>query len=120
MMVLLVVVGGGVGAVSRWFVTVWLGTSSTGFPIGTTVVNVVGSFLLGVLVGLDSSIGGSIRDPLAIGLLGGFTTFSTWMVEIDRGESTRAQILVGTIPLFSGLMAATIGLGLGSLLGSAT
>jgi CrcB protein len=118
MIVALVVLGGGFGAVSRWLATVWLGTNSKGFPVGTTAVNVSGSFVLGVLVGLDISVASNLRDPLTIGLLGGFTTFSTWMVEIDRAQPTRNRILVGIAPMIAGLAAAAVGLFIGGLIGS--
>jgi CrcB protein len=114
--VTLVVLGGGLGAVARWLLTAWLGTSRHGFPVGTTAVNVVGSLLLGVVVGFDTSIGPSVADPVAIGLLGGFTTFSTWMVEVDRAGTSRDRGMIVLVPMTAGLVAATIGLGIGSLL----
>lgn len=118
MTVMLVVIGGGLGAVLRWVMTAWLGTGARGFPIGTTTVNVVGSLTLGLVVGLDTSVGSSVADPLAIGLLGGFTTFSTWMVDIDQAITTRDRIIVGAVPMIAGFVAAIMGLSIGSLVSS--
>lgn len=65
------------GAVHRWM-------SSGGFPYGTLVVNLVGCFLIGWLIGLSEVrqlFGPSMRGFLLIGFLGGFTTFSTFGYE---------------------------------------
>ena len=116
MIIALVFVGGGIGATFRWLMTAWLGTSSSGFPIGTTVVNVVDSFLLGVLVGANVAAGSIADDPLAVGVLGGFTTFSTWMVEADRASTAKDKALVVGVPLLAGMTAAFAGLVVGSSL----
>jgi len=52
------------------------------FPFGTFVVNLTGGFALGVLTGLSAS--DAVLLVLGTGLLGGYTTFSTWMVEAQR------------------------------------
>ena len=81
---LLVFVGGGLGAVSRHGVgratLHWLGA---GFPWGTLAVNVVGSFLIGLAVGLFDAFGTGqqTRLFLATGFLGGFTTFSAFSLD---------------------------------------
>jgi fluoride exporter len=61
------------------------------FPYGTLVVNMVGAFVLGLLVGLVLD---SAADALAgTGLVGGFTTFSTWTLESHRlGEDGRLRV----------------------------
>jgi protein CrcB len=90
MIVLLVAVGGGVGAALRWVVTGSFGHSADGFPVGTTLVNVVGSFALGLIVGFDAGVDSFVEtDALTIGVLGGFTTFSTWMVDIHASDGWR-------------------------------
>lgn len=114
MIVLLVAVGGGAGAALRWVVTDGFGRSSDGFPIGTTLVNVVGSLALGVIVGYDASVETFVQtDPLTIGVLGGFTTFSTWMVDIHASDGPALSRKVVVIPLMLGLVAAAVGLALG-------
>lgn len=113
MIVALIVIGGGAGAVLRWLTTLWLGTTDAGFPVGTTVVNVVGSFVLGMVYGLNISISVFDAEPLTAGILGGFTTFSTWMVEIDDAPERRPTVAVTTVPLIAGIAAAALGLILG-------
>lgn len=120
MIAAIVVLGGGLGAVLRFVATVSIGTSRTGFPLGTTFVNVIGSFVLGVIVGFDPSDGSGIAEPLSVGFLGGFTTFSTWMVELDRGRTGTERIWITAVPLLVGLAAATLGLVAGSALKAVT
>lgn len=97
-LVLAIAAGGAIGAVGRHYVGVyalkWLGTA---FPYGTLVVNVVGSFLMGVLVAsmtVKWNVGNELRAFLTVGLLGGFTTFSAFSSDfatlIERGETVLA------------------------------
>jgi CrcB protein len=111
---LLVAVGGGLGAVARWGIATWIPKAEGGFPVGITIVNAMGSFLLGLVVGLVSvSQTLTATEPLTIGILGGFTTFSTWMVDIDEAPSSRMEWAVVLIPLGLGLSAGAAGLALG-------
>jgi fluoride exporter len=80
------------------------------FPFGTLTVNLTGGFLLGLLVGL--SVTGDALLVLGTGLLGAYTTFSTWMVEAQRlGEDGEvglaATYLLGS--MLGGLAAAGAG-----------
>jgi CrcB protein len=114
-MSLLVVVGlgalGGVGAVARFVldaqVTRRLGRA---FPYGTLAVNLSGSIALGVLAG--AALGGDAYRIWGVGLIGGFTTFSTWMLESHRlaedGRSVPAVLNVG-VSLVFGIAAVWIG-----------
>lgn len=115
MITTLIVLGGGFGAVLRWLATMWLGTTGKGFPVGTTAVNVVGSFALGVAVGMGTSIADFDTQPLTIGLLGGFTTFSTWMVQIAQEEDRRQSDAIAAIPTVLGVAAAALGVWIGRL-----
>lgn len=76
--------GGAVGSLLRWFVEVLLPAASGTVPWGTLGVNVLGSAALGaVVVVLDSGVGSGVgRAFLTTGLLGGFTTFSTYAVQV--------------------------------------
>lgn len=94
----------GIGAVLR----VWA-TQATegrlGAPTATALVNVVGAALLGVLVGVG---GATAVLVIGTGLLGGFTTFSTWMVEVDaahRGGRLRTAVVLLVVPLALGVAA---------------
>jgi fluoride exporter len=90
--------GGGCGSVLRYLVSLWFlnygkntfakDLANGGFPYATLCINVVGSFLIGVVVQLASSTTGTfspisptMRLALAVGFCGGFTTFSTFSLE---------------------------------------
>lgn len=83
---LLVALGGGIGASGRYLLSSYaLRQFGPGFPIGTMAANIIGSALMGVLVGwlaFKGAEGGQgIRLFLGVGLLGGFTTFSAFSLE---------------------------------------
>jgi CrcB protein len=83
--ILLIAVGGGVGSVMRYWVA-GLGQALFGatFPFGTLLVNTIGALLLGALAAVFAGpmlIPEQYRLALTIGLLGGFTTFSTYALE---------------------------------------
>lgn len=83
--VVLLAIGGfgGVGAVSRFALDgIIAGRIGRGFPFGTLVVNLGGTFALGVLIG--AAVDGDAYRIAATGLLGAFTTFSTWALESHR------------------------------------
>jgi len=79
-----VALGGAAGAVGRYGVDVLLPIGDGGFPVGTFAVNVVGCALIGVLAGtlFRSDAHRLLRPFVAVGVLGGFTTFSTYTVQI--------------------------------------
>jgi len=116
----LVAVGGALGAVARYTVSFLFGRVWPAFPWGTLVVNVVGSFLLGLLMGATAS-GRFLLDPawrsfLGIGILGAFTTFSTLSyetVEAVRGGSPMHALGMVLANLVLGLLFCWIGLFLG-------
>ncbi|HEV2890652.1 MAG TPA: CrcB family protein [Frankiaceae bacterium] len=81
-----------------------------GEPWGTFAVNVSGSLLLGLLVGLGT--GGDAAAALGTGLLGSYTTFSAYAVEVVRGAPLYAGLSV-----VCGILAAAAGLSLGYGLG---
>ena len=97
MMLLMVAVGGALGAVARYLASGWVQDLAGGFfPWGTMAVNVSGSLLLGfVLVWLQGTLASpEVRQFVTIGFLGGFTTFSTFSFEavamLRDGEWWRA------------------------------
>ena len=81
----LVFLGGGIGATARyWLQGVVYRYTSAGFPYGTLAVNVLGSFAIGFLMSLFEErfvVNASLRVFLTIGILGGFTTFSSFSFE---------------------------------------
>lgn len=88
---------------------------STDFPAGTFVVNMTGGFALGLLTGL--SLNADLLLVLGTGFLGGYTTFSTWMVEAQRlGEDDERVLLYAY--LFGAMLAGLAAAGAGWLLGA--
>lgn len=105
MLILGIMVGGALGALSRYGVSVALQSWAAAgpyasFPFGTLVVNVVGSFLLSFLTsaGLAGVIPAAVRVAIGTGFLGAMTTFSTFELEADAllrgGEGGRAALYV--------------------------
>jgi CrcB protein len=115
-------IAGGVGAAARYGADVWIKSRlGTAVPWSTLLINVAGSLVLGVLVGVVTGTGHADQwwvDTLGIGLLGGFTTFSTISVEIAaltrEGRHARAALLAGGL-LVTAVGAAALGWWLGAL-----
>lgn len=114
---LAIAAGGAVGSVGRYLCVValggWLGN---GFPWGTLAVNIVGSFAMGVVVQLAAlhwQPPPEVKLFLTVGLLGGFTTFSSFSLEVallmERGDFwhagayVTASVLLSVAGLFAGL-----------------
>ena len=117
--VLLVGIGGALGAMARYcinqLVVIYLGS----FLLGTFIVNISGSFILGLLMGLLSShptLSTEARIFMSVGFLGSYTTFSTLSVatvqSLQKGDIATAAINIGASVLL-GLTAALAGLMLG-------
>ena len=109
MTALLVALGGALGAASRYLVERAV-SRRRGEPWGTFAVNVSGSFLLGLLLGLAPS--DDIVTVLGVGVLGSYTTFSAYAVEVVRGAR-----LYAVASVVVGVLGAALGLGLGRVLG---
>jgi fluoride exporter len=110
---LLVFLGGGLGSVARYGLSVlgmrWLGQ---GFPWPTLLINIAGSALMGLLTGwlaVQGSAPQALRLFIATGVLGGFTTFSTFSLETvllyERGQ----------VGLAVAYVAASVGVGIAAL-----
>ena len=105
--ILSVALGGAIGSVLRYLTNVgFLRAIGPGFPWATLAVNVVGSFVMGVLVELLAQRGGQRFAPLLMtGLLGGFTTFSAFSLDTvslwERGQPELALAYVGVSILLS-------------------
>ena len=115
--------GGAIGSMARYGVGSLLGgRAGWAFWLATMIVNLTGALLLGILVGLfGERVAGdpAVRTGLTVGLVGGYTTFSTWMVEsaelvgAGRIGAGVANIIV---PVTIGLVAAIGGLAIGRAL----
>jgi CrcB protein len=114
--ILLVFVGGGVGSALRYGIGKIFKTVGTGFPWGTFSVNIVGSLLIGLFMGIalkNSSLSENQTLLLITGFCGGFTTFSAFAYEnqvfLKEGDIisfliyTLGSIAVGIVAIFLGL-----------------
>jgi CrcB protein len=111
-------IGGALGALTRWLVTTILPDHRSGFPIPITLVNILGAGALGFAVGLDRAGVLSVDLlPLTTGALGGYTTFSTWMVDVDTAGSLFLKTTIVVVPAVAGIAAAALGLFFGLLAG---
>jgi CrcB protein len=113
-----VAVASAIGAPARYLLDRYVASKGHGaFPWGTFTINISGSFVLGLLVGLGAHHGLSTSAVavLGAGFCGAYTTFSTFSVEtirlLEEGSVLEASLNVG-VSLAAGLLAAAAGLGL--------
>ncbi len=113
---ILVFVGGGFGSVLRFVIGKWLNNSENGIPYGTFAANIIGSLLIGIILGLAAKNDTLTQNQtllLATGFCGGFTTFSTFAYEnhmfLKSGDFTSfalytiASFVIGFLAVFLGL-----------------
>lgn len=109
---------GGVGAILRFLLDGAVSARLiTNFPIGTLAVNLVGALALGLLVGLG--LDDNDLRLAGVGLLGSFTTFSTWMLESERlseDGAVAAAVRNLLISLALGVLVAWVGIQVGEAL----
>ena len=114
----LVMIGGGIGAGSRYLLGGWLHAQlGGGFPWGTFAVNAIGSLLIGTVFGLaqQGSIPPTVTLFLTVGVLGGFTTFSAFSYEtlqLISGGNVAAALLNVAGQFAVSLMAVYLGFAL--------
>lgn len=111
-----VALGGAIGASARYLTGFGaIRLMGPGFPWGTFAVNIIGSFLMGVLVTVLAHYGNRAAPFLMTGLLGGFTTFSAFSLDAltlyERGQLwlaglyVLASVLLSLAAIFAGVMA---------------
>lgn len=123
---LVIAAGGALGSLGRWGLGEWLPAHGDGFPWATCIENVSGSFALGLLMVFLVDVwppSRFLRPFLAIGVLGGYTTFSTYTLDArdliaDGHVATAGAYVVGTlvaavVAVAAGLAAARWIVGLG-------
>ncbi len=114
--IILVFIGGGFGSALRFLIGKWLNSSETGIPYGTFAANILGSLLIGIILGLAAENDSLTQNQtllLATGFCGGFTTFSTFAYEnhvfLKSGDFmtfaiyTIASFIVGFLAVFLGM-----------------
>jgi CrcB protein len=116
---LLVVIGGGTGALARYVAASAIMTRFGGkFPLGTLVINVTGSFLIGFLMTILTErfkLDPNWRLLLVVGFLGGYTTFSSF--EWETYSSVRdGGLWTGMLNVVSSVMLGYVAVTLGSVL----
>jgi CrcB protein len=118
-----IAVGGAAGAVSRYLLQGWVDELAGGrFPWGTFVINISGSFALGLLFALAvdrAFLSPEVRVPLMVGFISAYTTFSTLMLEswrlVESGDLVVAVAnLAGSVVV--GMIAVVAGLAIGRAL----
>jgi CrcB protein len=109
---------GGIGALARFLLDAAVADRfGRGFPLGTLAVNLTGALALGVLVG--AAVSSDTLRLVGTGLIGSYTTFSTWVLESQRlGEDGQARLgaLNLLVSLFAGIAMAWLGRKLGMAL----
>lgn len=112
----LVFIGGGFGSVLRFIIGKFLNTTENGIPYGTFAANIIGSLLIGIILGMaakNDTISSNQTLLLATGFCGGFTTFSTFAYEnhvfLKSGDFTSfaiytiASFVIGFLSVFAGI-----------------
>lgn len=118
-MILAVAIGGAFGAVGRYAVSSIVTYTLDVRGSGTLVANVIGAFLLGLVIGLTEerwALSEPVRNGITVGVLGGFTTFSTYMYDVVfRAEEQQWVMSVGllAITIVFGVLAMIAGLATG-------
>ncbi|MCW2572144.1 MAG: CrcB family protein, partial [Frankiales bacterium] len=113
-LLVLVAAGGALGSIARYAIGVALPYGRSDLPVATLLINVSGALLLGLLVATRPHARW-MRPFLGTGVLGGFTTFSTFALETDRllGRAPAVAAAYVVLSLALGLGAAAAGLRLG-------
>ena len=118
-MIWAIALGGAAGTVARYLLSLGMQRTSSEFPFGTFLINVTGSFLIGMLARVLSTPGSNpvLRAALTIGFCGGFTTFSTFSAEfvnlVEQGRALRAIVYV-VASVTVGVSATLFGLFVGN------
>ncbi len=113
---LFIFIGGGAGSVARYLLSKFLNSETSAIPYGTFSANVLGSFLIGIILGLalkNNVVSHNVVLLLATGFCGGFTTFSTFTYEnlmlLRSGDFisfcfyTIGSLVIGILLVFLGM-----------------
>ncbi|MFI9820541.1 fluoride efflux transporter CrcB [Streptomyces sp. NPDC052013] len=121
-----VAAGGGAGAAARYAAALWWPSEATGFPWTTLWVNITGCAVIGVFMVLVTEVRAAhplLRPFFGTGVLGGFTTFSTYAVDVQRlldaGQVRPAVLYLAATPLAALAAVASAAAATGRALGRA-
>ncbi len=119
---ILVFLGGGLGSIARFILGKYLNSPADGIPYGTFAANIIGSLLIGIILGFaakNETLSQSQIVFLATGFCGGFTTFSTFAYEnqvfLKNGDLlqfftyTALSLLLGLAAVFFGIWLSKLG-----------
>ena len=114
-------IGGGFGSVLRYIISRYLNNSESNFPLGTFTANILGSLLIGIIIGFAAKNNTLTQNQtllLATGFCGGFTTFSTFAYEnhvlFKSGDFTSfalytfASFVIAFLAVFAGIYLSRI------------
>jgi CrcB protein len=114
-------VGGGIGVLARYYIAGWVQPAGAAFNWGIFVVNITGGLLMGLIVeasALKLDLSPELRSFLTVGILGGYTTFSTFSLDsallLQKGQyGLAAAYVIGSVvlsiaALFAGLWIARV------------
>jgi CrcB protein len=117
----LVFIGGGFGSVLRYIISRYLNNPESNFPLGTFTANILGSLLIGIIIGFAAKNNTLTQNQtllLATGFCGGFTTFSTFAYEnhvlFKSGDFTSfalytfASFIIAFLAVFAGIYLSRI------------
>ena len=112
---MIVGIGGFIGTVCRYLLTLIPISNKTGFPIVTLSINVIGALLIGILAAYAArykGINADLMTFLRVGICGGFTTFSTFALEVSNlfgADKTWMGILYISLSIILSLLAVGLG-----------
>ena len=114
-------VGGGLGALARYYIAGWIQPAGAQFNWGIFIVNITGGLLMGLIVeasALKLNLSPELRSFLTVGILGGYTTFSTFSLDsallLQKGQYGLAaayvtgSVVLSIAALFAGLWIARV------------
>ena len=115
MNIVMVGLGGAVGAILRYLISLLPFESS--FPVATFITNIIGAFLIGIIVGLSDKTSISPRAILLlkVGVCGGFTTFSTFSLE-SWNLLSNGKIVTGAVYMGLSLFCCILGVAMAQML----
>lgn len=112
----IVFIGGGAGSIGRYLIGKWLNNTNYSIPLGTLAANIVGSLLIGLILGWalkNNALNSNTTLLLATGFCGGFTTFSTFSFEMQsllKNGDMLPFALYAMGSVVAGLIAVFIGI----------